>query len=172
MFKRRQDAIDFIEDLSRKANPPYIRPYLNDDDLDSFENKLGKTLPASFRKWLFLCNFDDLELGGTYFAEGKSNILDSLCELNEEDSGEFLKIAISEMGGIFISTESGEVWSQYIERDIITQNKLADDFEKFMVGLAFMQKNAMEGHLSLEEATLRVAAYAGADDATVWRLSG
>ena len=167
MFDSRQSLVEFIEDFSNLVNPPYVAPYLNNDKLDNFEQQLGQKLPASFRDFLLLCNFDNLELGSTMFGDGSDGFLEYLLSTNE-DSGEFIKIAVGEIGGIFISLETGEIWAQYIDGDITNQNKLADNFEGFLGGYAFIQRNRIEKTIPLEEAAKLVAEKIGSDDYRTW----
>ncbi|MEP3656116.1 MAG: SMI1/KNR4 family protein [Litorimonas sp.] len=167
MFDSRQNLVAFIEDFSNLVNPPYIAPYLSNVKLNEFEQQLGQKLPASFRDLLLLCNFDSLELGSTIFGNGSDSFLEYLLSTNQ-DSGEFMKIAVGEIGGIFVSTKTGEIWAQYIDGDTINQNKLADDFEAFLGGYAFIQKNRMEKTISLKEAAKLVAEKIGSDDYRPW----
>ncbi|MEP3891095.1 MAG: hypothetical protein ABJN69_11590 [Hellea sp.] len=167
MFESSQDLITFIRDFSNLANPPYKEPYLDEGILDNLERKLGKTLPLVFRKWLLLCNFDNLQLGTTMFGDGKGDFLDYVLASNT-DIREHLKIASGEMGGIFISLKSGAVWSQYLDGEAIIQTKLAANFEGFFKGYAYLQKNGLEKIISLEEAAMAVAKKVGSDNYQVW----
>lgn len=167
MFETTQDLITFVEDFSNLANPPYIKPYLDDALISDFERKLGQSIPPSFRELLLIVNFDDFQFGTTMFGDGKNKFLDYILAINEEFD-DYLKIAVGEMGGIFISMKSGEVWSQYVDGDVITQTKLAENFRGFFEGYAFIQKNRMERASSLEDLAKFVAKEIGSDNDEVW----
>lgn len=167
MFDSRQSLVAFIEGFSNLINPPYEPPYLSKDILDSFEKQLNQTLPVSFRDLLLLLNFDNLQLGTTMFGDGSSGFLEYLLS-NNETNGEFMKIAAGGLGGIFISLNNGEIWAQYRDRTTVEQNKLADSFEDFLAGYAFMQQNRMEKNIPLEEAAKFVAEKIGSNDYRPW----
>ena len=167
MFDTQESLVTFIEAFSNLVNSSYKAPYLSDDLIDNLEKQLGKTLPISFRKWMLLCNFDNFQIGTTLFGDGSNSFMEYLVT-NNKDCGEYIKIAAGGLGGVFISADTGEVWSQYIHGDIANQNKLANNFEKFLTGYAFIQRNRMEGNLSLEDASKLVAEKVGSDDYRVW----
>jgi len=170
MFESRQSLVRFIEEFSNLINPPYIMPYITEGMLDNLENQLGCNLPVPFREFLLLLNFDGFELGTSRLGDGFSDFLDYLLNTNN-DAGEYLKIGAGEIGGIFLSTLSGEVWTQYRDGDDVQQNKLANDFESFLSGYAFLQKNRIEKSLTLERAAKLVAENIGSDDYRVWLRS-
>ncbi len=167
MFESRKSLVAFIEDFSNLVNPPYETPYLSKDILDNFEQQLGQTLPVSFRDLLLLCNFDNFQLGTTLFGDGSSSFLEYVLS-NNEGISEYMKIAAGGLGGIFISLETGAIWTQYIDGDTVTKNKLSVSFEAFLDGYAFMQKNRMEKNIPLEEAAKLVAEKIGSDDYRPW----
>lgn len=167
MFETKESLVNFIEHFSNLINPPYEAPYINENDLNNFEEKIGLILPVSFREFLLVCNFDNFQLGSTGFGNGTGSYLEHVLELNTEFS-EYLKIAGGEMGGIFLSTKTGEVWSQWIDGDVITQNKLARDFEGFLRGYCYIQKNYIERTLTHDEAAKLVAKKVGSDNYKVW----
>lgn len=101
------------------------------------------------------------------FGDGTSKYIDYLVD-NNENPVDYIKIATGEIGGIFLSLESGEVWAQHINENSIVQNKLATDFESFLLGYTFLQKNRMENKLPIREAAKIVSEKIGSDNDEVW----